>query len=645
MISTRCFTVFLVIFYIPSIESFRIHQNHLKRYEISSNHAYHHIESLRLYSIMKIDDNPVGNSIALIAGTTVGAGILALPTAASHAGFIPSSLTLFFSWIIMCSTGILIAEASCFLSKQNEIEKLKSDKISNIDLKTTEIDSSINGIVSMTSEVFGVKGAIVSSMVYALNSYVLLTAYIAQAGNILNQLISSIFSINTSAIGPLLFSISMGSIMTYCSNNFVESFNNFLFVTLMVIFVTLLCIGIPDIQVSNLFQQDISQVWQAIPVMLIALVYHNIIPSICQKLQYKRFDIIISIVAGSFLPLLMFIAWNSVILGIGLPTPITNLVESNNIVSQITAELSNEMPSELSLAWSASASSEIPSSLASTLSTSPPLSLSTSISSSTSSSLSSVISASPSQSIEMSLSPSIASISSAIPITKPSGMEYDPLQILQYSQNLRILQHTSTSDNPENSNTFGFLSEIYKLTHSKQYYENVLQYINVSISLFGLTAITTSFIGFVISLIDFYRELFNKFKQSMTSTISDMAYTSRGASNLNPDIQSDNTMESNVNMKFKAENGFELNELIEGELDQSLGSNILSFISSMTSKSINTDVNSRNPFLYCIVIVPPLFIALTNPSIFLQALDYAGTYGVSILFGLLPILIAFSLRR
>lgn len=45
------------------------------------------------------------NAISLVAGTTVGAGILALPSVAIESGFFPSSAALIGSWIFMVTTG------------------------------------------------------------------------------------------------------------------------------------------------------------------------------------------------------------------------------------------------------------------------------------------------------------------------------------------------------------------------------------------------------------------------------------------------------------------------------------------------------------------------------------------------------------
>lgn len=47
-----------------------------------------------------------------IAGTTIGAGILALPYTTQGAGFVPSSTAIFGTYVFSVVTGLLLAEAN-----------------------------------------------------------------------------------------------------------------------------------------------------------------------------------------------------------------------------------------------------------------------------------------------------------------------------------------------------------------------------------------------------------------------------------------------------------------------------------------------------------------------------------------------------
>lgn len=47
---------------------------------------------------------------------------------------------------------------------------------------------------------------------------------------------------------------------------------------------------------------------------------------------------------------------------------------------------------------------------------------------------------------------------------------------------------------------------------------------------------------------------------------------------------------------------------------------------------------------YVATLVPPLLLAISNPGMFFKALDFAGTYGVLVLFGLVPVAMVVSER-
>jgi hypothetical protein len=83
---------------------------------------YNSGEVPRMFSSLQYSQNEQGKftathaagsvlgAAALVAGTTVGAGVLALPTATAAAGFFPSSAALVLAWVYMTMSGLLISE-------------------------------------------------------------------------------------------------------------------------------------------------------------------------------------------------------------------------------------------------------------------------------------------------------------------------------------------------------------------------------------------------------------------------------------------------------------------------------------------------------------------------------------------------------
>ncbi|KAL4203546.1 hypothetical protein AMTRI_Chr01g104450 [Amborella trichopoda] len=61
---------------------------------------------------LKRERGSSSSAVFLVAGTTIGAGILAIPAVTQEAGFFASALTCFLCWIYMVVTGLLIAEVN-----------------------------------------------------------------------------------------------------------------------------------------------------------------------------------------------------------------------------------------------------------------------------------------------------------------------------------------------------------------------------------------------------------------------------------------------------------------------------------------------------------------------------------------------------
>ena len=82
-----------------------------------SSRIVHHRGAVRQLATPVVDaaeapaaDMSDASAAALIAGTTVGAGVLALPAATAGAGFAASTGVLCGSWVFMAAAGLLVAD-------------------------------------------------------------------------------------------------------------------------------------------------------------------------------------------------------------------------------------------------------------------------------------------------------------------------------------------------------------------------------------------------------------------------------------------------------------------------------------------------------------------------------------------------------
>ena len=256
----------------------------------------------RLFSHLRLQDNQLrhhpGNVLgntALVAGTTIGAGILAVPSVTVSSGILPSTLLLVGVWLYAVISGLLIAEVNLNLLKHSG--------------KTNA------GILAMVKATLGSTSGNIASLAYLFLHYALLVAYISQGGEILSRPLSSLFHTSLpSWVGATAFISIFGSILYFGQQKLVERFNNLLVAIVIIAFIGLMAFGINQVNSASFSLQHWRSLPRAVPVMLVALFYHNVIPVITSQLEGDIVKIRQSIVVGSFIPLLMFLAWNVILL-------------------------------------------------------------------------------------------------------------------------------------------------------------------------------------------------------------------------------------------------------------------------------------------------------------------------------------------
>src|SRR3990167_3617578 len=103
-------------------------------------------------------------SILLIVGTSIGAGMLALPIATAQLGFMGSLILLFACWFIMTAGAFTILEVNLWLPQNSNL-------------------------ISMARATIGPWGQIIAWVTYLLLLYSLLCAYIAGGSDLFHDLL------------------------------------------------------------------------------------------------------------------------------------------------------------------------------------------------------------------------------------------------------------------------------------------------------------------------------------------------------------------------------------------------------------------------------------------------------------------------
>jgi len=258
----------------------------------------------RLFSHLEFDGKKLNHqpgsvlgSTALIAGTTVGAGILALPAVTLPSGIVPSTSGLIAVWLYALVSGLLVAEVT-------------------LNMMRTEGRPSI-GFLGVVEKILGKLGARIAGSAYLFMHYALLVAYVTKGGEILGSAAAKVWGVQIlpTWVGTTTFTLLFGGIMYLGREKFIEKLNSAFVGIVIVSFLGLLFLAGGQIQSTQLIFQDWSALGSAISVMSVALFFQNVVPLVVTQLEGDAGKIRQSIFIGSVIPLIMFLAWNAVILG------------------------------------------------------------------------------------------------------------------------------------------------------------------------------------------------------------------------------------------------------------------------------------------------------------------------------------------
>ncbi len=229
----------------------------------------------------------LGGSL-LVAGTTIGVSLLALPATTGLTGFFPSVGLFIFFWLIMLLSGFFFIEVSLLFKGQTNL-------------------------ISMAQKMLGSWGKIISWIVYLLLCYSLIAAYISS----IEQLILS--SIPPSLTPPIWFlKILLPLIFApiiYLGTTGVDWINRVFMIGLMASYLLILVLTPTHMVPSNLLYVNLSPFILAVPVILSSFGYHIIIPTLTTYMNHDKRSLYLAIIIGSILALLINIFWQLISLG------------------------------------------------------------------------------------------------------------------------------------------------------------------------------------------------------------------------------------------------------------------------------------------------------------------------------------------
>ena len=227
----------------------------------------------------------------LIAGSCIGAGMLALPIVTGLCGFIPSLGMFFLGWLFMTATALLLVEVNGWFS--------------------THVN-----LLTMANHALGKWGKGICWVTYLFLFYALLVAYISGIGNLFGTFFQNSFHTTFPVwLGSLTFVLLFGWIV-YLGTRKVDLFNRGLMLGKIGFFVLLVIAGISYITPSYLLRTDPIYATSALPLLVIAFGFHNMIPSLTAYLKGDLKRVRLTIIGGSLMAFTIYLIWEVLVLGI-----------------------------------------------------------------------------------------------------------------------------------------------------------------------------------------------------------------------------------------------------------------------------------------------------------------------------------------
>jgi len=229
----------------------------------------------------------------LIAGTTIGAGMLGIPLLTAGSGFLPAVIVTLAVWIFMVATGFLFLEAILWMPDGANI-------------------------LSLANRFLGKKGKFLAGITFAFLYYCLLVAYYAAGAPILNSFLEALTGVSLVGWkGFAFYGLLFGVIVSF-GIKWIDRLNYVLMAGLVISYIFLISGGASQVEAGRLEYQNWPKVFYAAPVLFSAFGYHNVIPSLTHYFHRNVKVLRFAIFWGTFIPLIVYLIWQWLIIG-GLP--------------------------------------------------------------------------------------------------------------------------------------------------------------------------------------------------------------------------------------------------------------------------------------------------------------------------------------
>lgn len=236
--------------------------------------------------------NSAVGSTFIVAGTALGAGMLAMPLATAGVGFWTAICLLLGLWAVMSYSALLLVE----VYQHNEPSM---------------------GLGTLAQKYLGKPGLWATSFTMPFLMYALVAAYLVGGGDIINVFITNALSVEAPGhIGVLVFALVGGLVVTIGTRS-VDMVNRFLFASKILFFFAMLMLLLPHVHTANILTMPVQQalILSAVPIIFTSFGFHGSVPSIVSYMKGDTKKLKWIFIIGSAIPLIVYVLWQLATLG------------------------------------------------------------------------------------------------------------------------------------------------------------------------------------------------------------------------------------------------------------------------------------------------------------------------------------------
>lgn len=246
-------------------------------------------------------------AISIVAGTSIGAGMLGLPMTLGNLGFATGAAALIFMWGVASYSALMLLEINL------------------------EFGQGVN-FHYMTRKILGRTGQLIGTGSLFFLLYCLLVAYLSGLGG----LVAGAIGIDART-GTVIFTLISLAVL-FAGTHFVVQANKFLFIVMLgTMLASFAALG-GHLDVSHLADGRPTPVslFVTLPVLITSFGYHVCIPSIVNYIGEDKKGLIKILLIGGALPSFCYLTWLLLALGSTTPEQLASMTNVDVLVDSIS---------------------------------------------------------------------------------------------------------------------------------------------------------------------------------------------------------------------------------------------------------------------------------------------------------------------